>query len=125
MLAACIIYLIQTCIRVAEIQVRLVDGAREGEGRVEVYREGVWGTVCDNQWDDLDATVVCRMLGYVGPGTSHRETVFGPGSGDIILDQVYCAGTEATLGLCPTLAVSDNCLHGGAAGVTCPTGNGN
>ena len=43
---------------------RLMGGAGVNEGRVEVYCNGVWGTVCDEGFDEEEATTVCRQLGY-------------------------------------------------------------
>jgi len=44
--------------------IRLIGGSRASEGRVEVCFNNTWGTVCDDGWTDVDASVVCRQLGY-------------------------------------------------------------
>nr|XP_054755320.1 deleted in malignant brain tumors 1 protein-like isoform X3 [Lytechinus pictus] len=99
--------------------VRLVDGSASNEGRVEVYADGGWGTVCDDSWDDTDATVVCQSLGF-GSGTAHSNAYFGEGSGDILLDDVSCDGDETSLLECSNSGIGiNNCVHAEDAGVTC------
>ena len=50
--------------------VRLMGGANTLEGRVELCRSNTYGTVCDDFWDELEARVVCRQLGYSGDGNN-------------------------------------------------------
>ena len=45
------------------LAVRLAGSGRPLEGRLEVYYNGIWGTVCDDSFDNVDATVACKSLG--------------------------------------------------------------
>ena len=59
-------------------------GATSAEGRVEVNVNGIWGTVCDDQWTINNTRVVCRQLGYYN-GTTAPRLYYGPGTGKIII----------------------------------------
>ena len=68
---------------------------------MELLYNGSWGTVCDVFWDNLDAKVVCRQLGFSDVGAiGTPEANFGPGSGSIVLFDVRCAGNENSLDQC-------------------------
>ena len=120
--------------------VRLVGSSNQYEGRVEVCINDQWGTVCDDSWDNTDATVVCKQLGYAYTGSkcilsicchlmnvslclggrAYTNAHFGAGSGPIFLDEVQCTSSASQLLECPTRPIlSHNCLHSADAGVGC------
>ena len=98
----------------------MVGSASHRGGRVEVYHNDTWGTVCDDSWDITNANVVCQQLGYERAMFALRFAVFGEGSGPIYYDDVACNGTETHLADCPHLGIGfENCNHSEDAGVVC------
>lgn len=90
-------------------------------GRVEIYVDGEWGTVCDDLWSKQNAKVVCRQLGFQHALKAARNSEFGEGRGlPILLDDVQCNGTESNLLDCTHAGVGKhNCAHYEDAGVIC------
>ena len=114
---------VKLCIILTGVEVCLVNGSTEYEGRVEVYYNGEWGTVCDDKWDLIDALVVCRQLGFGPPIAARKFSYYGEGSGKTWLDNVQCAGNELSIEYCSHNGWGDeNCGHHEDAGIKC-TGN--
>ena len=57
-------------------QLRLVGNISPTSGRLEILKDGLWGTVCSYHFDMADANVTCRQLGYTGPAHILRKFVF-------------------------------------------------
>ena len=100
---------------------RLVAGSSYNEGRVEVYYNGEWGTVCDDEWVDTDAGVVRRQLRFGSSGTAIGSAGFGQGSGSIWLGGIKCTGDEPVLASCGHFGinVTKSCHHTQDVGVRC------
>uniref|UniRef100_A0AAY5F212 SRCR domain-containing protein n=1 Tax=Electrophorus electricus TaxID=8005 RepID=A0AAY5F212_ELEEL len=89
-------------------------------GRLEVYHNAVWGSICDDQWDIRDAEVVCRQLGCGKALSANGSATFGAGEGVIWLNRVECRGDEIHLWDCSySLKNHTDCSHKEDAGVTC------
>ena len=124
--------------------IRLRGGTNSYEGRVEVFVNGEWGTVCDDLFDSEEATVTCRQLGLqtlckllyilgvfcctVPPFFSLDPQItsrFGAGTGQIWLDDVSCTGSEGRLVDCTHLPLgTHNCGHVEDVGVICTPQDG-
>uniref|UniRef100_A0A3Q1I898 SRCR domain-containing protein n=1 Tax=Anabas testudineus TaxID=64144 RepID=A0A3Q1I898_ANATE len=100
----CVFILLEDHIKVAGT------GSTQCSGRVEIYHNNIWGTVCDDEWDLNDAAVVCRELNCGAALSAPTSALFGEGSDQIWLNKVACSGNERSLA---------ECEHGGFAKHNC------
>ncbi|XP_071796352.1 scavenger receptor cysteine-rich type 1 protein M130-like [Asterias amurensis] len=100
--------------------VRLENGDADSNGRVEIKVDGVWGTVCDHDWDLKDADVVCREMGFPSAVWAPKDAWYGQGDGPVHKTRLACTGDELSLTECPfSTATGEDCPHGRDAGVVC------
>ncbi|KAL6460180.1 hypothetical protein MHYP_G00319390 [Metynnis hypsauchen] len=100
-------------------EVRLVGGSR-CSGRVEVLHGETWSTVCDADFDQQDAEVVCRELGCGLPVEVLGAAAFGRGEGQVWSEELQCRGNESQIHFCPTSSsLKHNCSHDSDVGLVC------
>ena len=106
-----------------DYSIRLINGPglEHYEGRVEVYHSGEWKSVCDDGWDWEESDVVCKSLNYsLGAQHFYHGAHYGQGSGEILLDNVDCTGSESSLLFCKhNGAHIHNCDHHEDIGIKC------
>ncbi|XP_019850477.1 PREDICTED: scavenger receptor cysteine-rich domain superfamily protein-like [Amphimedon queenslandica] len=89
-------------------------------GRVEFCRNNQWGTICDNGWDNSDARVVCRQLGFDTSQYSYSCCAgYGRGYVPIRIRNVGCSSSYSRLSSCSYIANSAGCSSSEVAGVAC------
>ena len=87
------------------------------DGRLLVFHDGQWGTVCDDNWTTTTASIACSQL--FGAGTTGSFST-DEGYGEIWLDGLNCSGSEARLADCPHNGWGVNdCSHSEDVYLTC------
>ncbi|XP_049330427.1 deleted in malignant brain tumors 1 protein-like isoform X1 [Astyanax mexicanus] len=99
--------------------VLLVNGSRYS-GRVEVLHGESWFTVCDADFNQQDAEVVCRELGCGSPVEILGAAAFGRGEGPVWSEELQCRGNESQIHFCPkSSSLKHNCSHDNDVGLVC------
>lgn len=114
-----------------KVPVRLLGGATEHEGRLQIYTNGLWGTVCDYGWTIIDAALVCNQLGLaLNPLDWRLQRSDVPGAGtteDVILSNVRCTEHDVDITQCRAELASrgdfyNSCTHEHDVGIRCYEG---
>ncbi|KAL9953601.1 hypothetical protein ACROYT_G041044 [Oculina patagonica] len=103
-----------------EGDIRLVDGGAPSQGRVEIYINDSWSTVCDHWFGYNEGRVVCKQLGLPELSDVHYGAPFGQGNGSILKEQYNCQENDTSLLNCSkTGYISNYCSHGDDVGISC------
>ena len=98
--------------------VRLQGSPHVSVGRLEVWRNDVWGSVCNEDFTIETANVVCRQLGYDQALDYTPGGYFGQSTGPIHMSNVMCTGDEDTITDC-TFSTTHSCDHSQDVGIYC------
>uniref|UniRef100_H3A2K9 Soluble scavenger receptor cysteine-rich domain-containing protein SSC5D n=1 Tax=Latimeria chalumnae TaxID=7897 RepID=H3A2K9_LATCH len=100
-------------------ELKPVSDRHDCAGRVEVFYNGTWGSVCSNNMRDVTIGVICQQMGCGNTGTLDKQ--FGEeGSGLKWLDSISCFGYESVFWQCPPLPWGQNkCIQGEVAQIAC------
>uniref|UniRef100_A0A1X7UCA1 SRCR domain-containing protein n=1 Tax=Amphimedon queenslandica TaxID=400682 RepID=A0A1X7UCA1_AMPQE len=93
-------------------------------GRVEVCISNEWGTICNDYWNDMAATVVCKMLGYSPYGAKALSNTFTEGYLHMHFTKLNCSGSEESIFNCSYNELSNYyCSRYRDASVICQLNN--
>ena len=98
---------------------RLVGSSINNEGRVEIFADGQWVKVCDDGWDNSEASVVCRQLGFGTSGKVQNFQISG-NENETVIPNFSCIGNESSLLSCSHTEIGmENCDNFDNVGVIC------
>ena len=102
---------------ISEPLITLVDGRKNSEGRVEIFHNGQWGTLCDRRLGHVEASTICRHLGFDG-GIFAGSAYFGAGSGVFWSLNTTCLTTARCAAVTPQVNTI-KCSHDEDFSVIC------
>ncbi len=101
--------------------IRLIGGSTLSSGRLEILFNNRWTAICNTDWDDRDASVVCKSMGFIS-GRAVSNGAFTQTKSEIKLTGFQCNGHEKALTDCPFTYGPNNCTHQQDAAITCLKG---
>ena len=105
-------------ISVAPLPVRLQGSPYASTGRLEIWRNNTWGSICNERFTIEAANVVCRQLGFDQALDYTPGGYFGQSTGPIHMSNVMCNGNEAAITDC-TFSTTHSCDHSQDVGIYC------